>query len=180
MSDSLQPHGLPGFSLHHHLPDIPQLCPLSQWCYPTISSSVVPFSSCLQSSPASGSFPMSRLFTSHGQSIGTAASALVLPVNIQAWFPLGLTGLISFSPRDSQGSSLPPQFTSINAVSNPPLLHCQTDFLPLSHEGSLYIHIYIYIISFCVVPILVKAVTDFIFLGFKTVVDSDHSHKIKK
>ena len=66
---------------------------ISRWCHPTISSSVVPFSSCLQSFPASGSFPMSWLFTSGGQSIG--ASASVLPMNIQGWFPLGLTGLIS-------------------------------------------------------------------------------------
>ena len=70
-------------------------CPLSQWRHPTISSSVVPFSSCLQSFPASGSFPMSWLFASGGQSIGASASVSVLPMNIQGWFPLGLTGLIS-------------------------------------------------------------------------------------
>ena len=69
--------------------------PLSRWCHPTISSSVVPFSSCLQSLPASGSFPMSQFFTSGGQSIGTLTSASVLPVNIQGWFPSGLTCLIS-------------------------------------------------------------------------------------
>ena len=68
-------------------------CPLSRWCYPTISSFVVPFSSCLQSFPASGSFPMSWLFPSDGQSIG--ASVLVPPMNIQDWVPLGLTGLVS-------------------------------------------------------------------------------------
>ena len=68
-------------------------CPLSQWCHPTISSSVVPFSSCPQSFPASGSFPVSQTFASGGQSIG--ASASVLPMNSQGWFPLGLTGLIS-------------------------------------------------------------------------------------
>ena len=73
--------------------------PLSQWCHPTISSSVVPFSSCLQSFPASGSFLISRLSESGGQSIG--ASASVLPVNIQDWFPLGLTCLISLF--DQQG-----------------------------------------------------------------------------
>ena len=67
-------------------------CPLSQWCHPTISSSVVPFSSCLQSFPASGSFQMSQFFTSGGQSIG--ASASVLSMNIQDWFPLGWTGFI--------------------------------------------------------------------------------------
>ena len=69
-------------------------CPLSQWCHPTISSCVVPFSSCLQSCPASGSFPMSQFFTSGGQSIGASTSASVLPMNIQDWFPLGWTGWI--------------------------------------------------------------------------------------
>ena len=70
-------------------------CPWSQWCHPTILFSVPHFSSCLQSFPASGSFPVSQLFTSGGQSIGASASASVLPMNIQDWFPLGLTGLIS-------------------------------------------------------------------------------------
>ena len=70
-------------------------CPLSQWCHPTISSSVTLFSSCLQSFSASGSFPMSQLFTSGGQSIGASVSISVLPGNIQGWFSLGLTGLIS-------------------------------------------------------------------------------------
>ena len=78
----------------------PEACsnsrPLSWWCHPTISSSVVPFPSCLQSFPASGSFPMSQFFTSGGQSIGTSASASLLPNNIQDWFPLGWTGWISF------------------------------------------------------------------------------------
>ena len=70
-------------------------CPSSQWCLPTISSSVVPFSSRLQSFPASGSFPMSQSFTSDDQSIGVSASASILPMNIQDWFPLGWTGWIS-------------------------------------------------------------------------------------
>ena len=74
-------------------------CPLSQWCHPTISSSVIPFSSCLQSFPASGSFQMSQFFASGDQSIGASASASVLPVNIQDWFPLGLTGLISLQSK---------------------------------------------------------------------------------
>ena len=78
-------------------------CPSSRWCHSTISSSVAPFSSCLQSFPASGAFPMSRLFTSGGQSIG--ASASVLPMNIQDWFPLGLTGLISLLSKGPQESS---------------------------------------------------------------------------
>ena len=94
----LQPHGLQ----HPRLPcpsPIPRACskssPWSYWCHLTISSSVFPFYSCLQSSPASGSFPMSQLFTSGGQSFGASASASVLPMNMQDWFPLGLTGLIS-------------------------------------------------------------------------------------
>ena len=70
-------------------------CPLSWWCHPTISSSVVPFFFCLQSFPASGSFPMSQFFGSGGQSIGVSALASILPMNIQDWFPLGLTGWIS-------------------------------------------------------------------------------------
>ena len=75
-------------------------CPLSQWSLPTISSSVVPFSSCLQCFPASGSFLMSWLFVSGGQIIGASASASVLPVNIQDWFPLGWTGLISLQSKE--------------------------------------------------------------------------------
>ena len=74
-------------------------CPSRQWCYPAISSSVVPVSTCLQSFPASGSFPMSQFFASNGQSIGASASASVLPMNIQDWFPLRLTGLISLQSK---------------------------------------------------------------------------------
>ena len=77
----------------------PSSCPLNRWCHPTISSSAVPFSSCLQSFPASGSFPMSQFFTAGGQSIGASASASVLTVNIQDWFPLGLTGWISLHSK---------------------------------------------------------------------------------
>ena len=77
-------------------------CPLSQWCHPTISSSVILFSSRLQSFPASGSFPLSWLFTSGGQSIGASASASVFPINIQSWYPLKLAGFISLL---SQGLS---------------------------------------------------------------------------
>ena len=74
-------------------------CPLSLWCHPTISSSVVPFASCLQSFPASGSLPMSHFFASDGQSIGVSASASLLPMNIQDWFPLGWTGWISLQSK---------------------------------------------------------------------------------
>ena len=102
VSDSLWPHGL-----QRSMPPCPsptpgvysESCPLSQWCHPTISSSVVPFSSCLQSFPASGSFQMSQFFTSGGQSIGASASASVLLMNIQDWFPLGLTGWISLQSK---------------------------------------------------------------------------------
>ena len=90
--------------------DFSNLCPLSQWCHTT---SVTPFSSCPQSFPAPGSFPMSWLFPSGGQSIG--ASACVLPVNIQGQFSLGLTGLISVCPSNSQEFSLAPQFESIHS-----------------------------------------------------------------
>ena len=77
----------------------PNSCPLSWWCHPIISPSVFSFFSCLQSLPASGSFPISCLFTSGGQSIGVSASASILPMNIQDWFPLGLTGLISLQSK---------------------------------------------------------------------------------
>ena len=94
MSISLQTHGLQHARLTCPSPT-PRDCPLSQWCHPTILSSVVLFSSCLQSFPASGSFQMSQFFTTGGQIIGVSASASVLPMNIQDWFPLELTGLIS-------------------------------------------------------------------------------------
>ena len=74
-------------------------CPPSWWCHPAISSSVIPFSSCLQSFPASGSFPVSQFFASSGQSIGISASSSVLPMNIQDWFPLGWTGWISLQSK---------------------------------------------------------------------------------
>ena len=117
MSDSLWPHGL-----QHARPPCPSptpraysnSCPSRRGCHPTILCSVIPFSSCLQSFPTSGSFPMSRFFTSGGQSIGVSAS--VLPTNIQDWFPLGWTGLISLSPRDSQESSSTPQFKRISSL----------------------------------------------------------------
>ena len=98
MSDPLRPHGVQHVRLP--CPSLPPRvcsysCPLSWWCYLTISSSAALFSFCLQYFPASGSFPKSWLFKSGGQSIGASALASVLPVNIQGWFPLGLTGLIT-------------------------------------------------------------------------------------
>ena len=119
VSDSLWPHE----SQHARPPypsPIPRVhsnsCPSSWWCHPTISSSLIPFSSCLQSFPASGSFPISQFFASCGQSIGVSASALVFPMNIQGWFPLGLTGLSPWSPRDSQESSPAPQVKSMTSL----------------------------------------------------------------
>ena len=91
-------------------------CPLCWWCHPTISSSVVPFSSCPQSFPASGSFPMSQFFASCGQSTGVLASASVLPVNIQNWFSLGLTGWISLQSKGLSRVFSTPQFKSINSL----------------------------------------------------------------
>ena len=102
MSDSLWPHGLQHTRLPCPSPS-PAVCSIScsssQWCHPAISSSVIPFSSCLQSFPASGSFPMSQFFASGGQIIGISASASVLPMNIQDWFPLAWTGWISLQSK---------------------------------------------------------------------------------
>ena len=118
MSEFLQPH-----EPQHARPPCPSptpgvqpnSCPSSRWCHPTISSSVVPFSSCPQSLPALGSFSMSQLFTWGGQSIGVSASASVHPMNIQNWFPLDRLVGSPCSPRDSQESFPTPQFKSINS-----------------------------------------------------------------
>ena len=102
LSDSLWPHGLqpPRLSCLSPIPRVnSDSCPLSRWCHPTISSSVMPFSSCLQCFPASGFFPMSQFFASDGQSIRASVSASVLPINIQDWLPLGLTGIISLQSK---------------------------------------------------------------------------------
>ena len=93
----------------------PNSCPLSWWCHPIISSSVIPFSSCPHSFPASGSFQMSQLFTWGGQRTGVSASTSVLPMNTQDWSPLEWSGWIPCSSRDSQESSPTPQFKSISS-----------------------------------------------------------------
>ena len=118
VSESLQPHGLqhtrppcssPGPRVYSNS------CPSRGWCHPTISSSVIPFSSCLQSFPASGSFQMSQFFTSDGQRIGVSASASALPMNTQDWSPLGWTGWTSLQSKGLSKESLPaPQFNNIN------------------------------------------------------------------
>ena len=107
MADFFQPHGLQHASLPYPSLSFPVLlgvcsdsCPLRWWCHPNISSSVAPFSSCLQSFPASGSFRMSWIFASGGQSIGASSTASVLSMNIQGWFPLGLNGLISLLSKE--------------------------------------------------------------------------------
>ena len=118
MSDSLWPNGLQ----HARLPcpsPTPRAYsnsrPSSRWCHPTISSSVVPFSSCFQSFPASGSFQMSQFFASDRQSIGASAWASVLPVIIQDWFPLGWTGWISLQSKGLSRVFSNPQLKTINS-----------------------------------------------------------------
>ena len=153
MSNSLHPHGLQHVRLPCPSPTARAYSnsrPSSWWCRPTISSSVVPFSSCLQSFPASGSSPMSQFFISGGLSIGTSASASVPPINIQDWFPLGLTGLISLQSKGltrvfsnttvqkHQFFSTQPsvQFSSVTQ-SCPTLcdpMNCSTPGLPIHHQ----------------------------------------------
>ena len=142
MSGSLRPHGLQ----HTRLPcpsPTPQACsnscPSSQWCHPTISFAVVPSSSHLQSLPESGAFPMSRLFPSGGQSIGTSASASVLPMNIQDWFPLGLTGWISLPSKGLSSSQVPtPQFES-TFLDTCKLVHFQVKWTLFCYEMSFFL-----------------------------------------
>ena len=130
--DSLRPH-----ELKHTRPPCwsptPRVysnsCPLSWWCHPTISSSIISFSSHFQSFPESGSFQMSQFFTSRGQSIGFSSSASVLPINIQDWFPLGWTGWISFK---SKGLS---RVCSNTTVQKHPFFGAQ-----LSIESNSHIH----------------------------------------
>ena len=125
----LMTHSTSGFPVHHQLLGFTQTqCPLSQWCHPAISSSVIPFS-CPQSLPASGSFPMSQLFAWGGQSIGVSASASVLPMNNQDWSPLGWTGWISLQ---SKGLS--------RVFSNTTVQKHQFFGAQLSSQSNLHIH----------------------------------------
>ena len=108
---------MPGLSVHHKLLAFTQnSCPLSWWCPLTISSSVIHYSSHVQSFPELGSFQISQLLAPGGQSIGVSASVSVLPMNIQDWFPLGWTGCISLHPSDSLESLPTPQFKNINSL----------------------------------------------------------------
>ena len=132
VSDSLRPH-----ELQHSRPPCPSptrrvhsnSCPLSRWCHPAISSSVVPFSSCPQSLPASGSFPMSQLIAWGGQNIGVSASASVLSMNTQDWSPLGWTGWISLQ---SKGLS--------RVFSNTTVQKHQFFCIQLSSQSNYHIH----------------------------------------
>ena len=134
VSNSLRPHELqrtrppcpsPTPGVH------PNPCPLSQWCHPTILSSIVPFSSCLQSLPASGSFPMSQLFTSGGQSIGVSASASGLPMDTQDWSPLGWTGWISLQ---SKGLSRVFSITTVQNINSSVLSFLYSPTLTSIHD----------------------------------------------
>ena len=137
VTQSCGPHGQPGSPVLHYLLEFPQTRPLSRWCHPAISSSVIPFFSCPQSFPASGYFPMSQLFASGGQSIGVSASTSFLPMNTQDWSPLGWTGWISlqskglsrvFSSTTVQTSILQRSAFSIVQLSHPYMTagHAQT------------------------------------------------------
>ena len=125
-------HSTPGLPVHHPTPGVhPKPCPLSRWCHPTISSSVVPFSSCPQSFPALGSFQMSQLFASCGQSIGVSASTSVLPMNTQDWSPLGWTGWISL-----QSKGLSRAFSNTTVQRKASILwHSAFFIVQLSHLG---------------------------------------------
>ena len=132
VSDSSRPNE-PQHARHPCLSPTPRVhpnpCPLTWWCHPTISSSVVPFSSCPQSFPASGSFQMNQLFASGGQSIGVSPSTWVLPMNTQDWFPLGLTGWISL------------QFKGLSRIfSNTTVQKHQLFGIQLSLQSNSHIH----------------------------------------
>ena len=118
LSDSFRPHGLQHTRLPYLSPTpgtCSNSCPSSQWYHPTISSSVVPLSSCLHSFAASGAFLRSQFFASHGQSIGTSASASVIPMNIQDWFPFRIDWFDLLAVQGTLKTSPAPQFESINS-----------------------------------------------------------------
>ena len=109
-------HSAPGLPVQRQLRVYSNSCPLRWWSHPAISPSVIPFSSCPQSLSGSGSFPISQLFTSGGQSIGVSASALVLPINTQDWSPLGWTGWISFQSKGLLKSLLQPHSSEASVL----------------------------------------------------------------
>ena len=168
MSDSLRPHESQNASPPCPSPtprDYSNSCPWSQWCHQAIWSSVIPFSSCPQSLPASGSFPTSQLFSWGGQSIGVSASVSVLPMNTQDWSPLGWLVGSPCSPWDSQESSPTPQFKSINSSLNIQKTKIMA-FGPIT--------------SWQIDGETMETVTDFILGGSKISPDGDCSHEIKR
>ena len=170
VSDSLQSHGLQ----HTSLP-CPSLspgvcsdsCPLSQWLHPTISSCAIPFSSCLQSFPASGSFPVSWLFKSGGRSIEASASASVLPMNIHGWFPLGLTSWIYLLSKGLSGVfssttvwkhqffGTQPSLWSSCHIRTSHISTCYECIPQLNYWGIICIYVCLYIYKYFIVNILV-------------------------
>ena len=138
MSDSLQPH-----ESQHAVPPCPSpnlgvysnSCPSNWWCHPASSSSVIPFSACPQSLPASGSFPMSQLFTCGGQSIGVSASASVLPMNMQGWSPLRWTDWISLQ---SKGLSRVFSNTTVQSINSSALSFLHSPTLTSIHAEYIY------------------------------------------
>ena len=153
MTGSSQPHGLQ----HARLPclsptpgDCSDSCPLSWWCYPTISSSVITFSSCLQYFPTSGFFQVSQFFASGGQSIGVSATTSVLPTNIQDWFPLGLTLWSLSRPRDSLESSPTLQFKSIKSL----MLSFLCVSIVLNYIVHTTVHTWRYVFAYCIIQLM--------------------------
>ena len=149
VSNSLRPHGL-----QHARPPYPSPTPrvysnpclLSWWCHPTISSSVVPFSSHLQSFPSSGSFPMSQFFTSGGQSIGVSASTSVLPMNIQDWFPLGLTGWISLQFKGLSKSLLQHHRSKASILRHSAFFIVQlSKYIQISHQYTVHLKLMLHV-----------------------------------
>ena len=152
VSHSFWPHGLQHARLHCLLlyPKVcSNSCSICRWCPWTISLSVAPFSSCLQSFQALESFPMTWLFASGGQSIGASPLASFLLVNIQSWFPIGVTGLSPHSPRDSQKSSQAPQFKKASILQHPAyfMVRCSHLYMTTGKNIALTIWISLYIVG---------------------------------
>ena len=199
MSNSLWPHGLQ----HTRIPcpsSTPRAysnsCPLSWWCHPTMLSSVVPFSSCLQSFPTSGSFQMSQFFVSGSQSIGVPDSASVPPINIQDWFPLGWTGWISLQfkgfSRVFSNTTVQKHHSSVLSFLYSPTLTSTYDYW--KNHSFDYKNLAKWCLCFLICflglssgPITscqidgetMETVAAFIFLGSKITADGDCSHEIK-
>ena len=184
MSNSLWPHELQHARLLCPSPSpgaCSNSCLLSWWCHPTISSSVIPFSFCLQSFPASESFPMSQFFTLGSQSIGTSASASVLPKNIQDWFPSGWTGWISWQSKGLSRHYSSPTLHSLTYSSKASILwHSACFIAQLSHPFMIIWKTIVLTRYNTSWQIDGETVADFIFPGSKITADGDCSHEIKR